>query len=149
MKNSTKFALFALLSVLIVVMVHSTFVMAKSLRDEDSPQTREENTWATVQENSIVNISAPFHVKPVVLGVLMKDVIQCESGWTHTINGNIIRGKAGEYGICQFMPSTWKMFNLIRGTNLDIMDRDEQIDMMVWAFNNGYQNHWTCYRQLK
>ena len=68
-------------------------------------------------------------------------VIQCESGWD---NSKI--GKAGEVGLAQFMPATWKMFNEIRGTNLDIYNEKDQIEMIGWAFENGYQNHWTCWK---
>ena len=68
-------------------------------------------------------------------------VLRCESGLD-----NSKRGKAGEIGIAQFMPTTWEMFNEIRGTNLDIYNTKDQIEMIIWAFQNGYQNHWTCYR---
>jgi len=89
--------------------------------------------------------------KTQVLGVLTGDsvsdiiyrVIQCESGWNQGA-----RGAAGEIGIAQYMPATWKHFNKLRGTNLNIYSSDDQIDMTIWAFNNGYANHWTCYRKL-
>jgi len=77
--------------------------------------------------------------------------IQCESGWTHYYkNGKVIRGKAGEYGIAQFKVGTWNLFNQERGTNLDIMSREDQLDMIMWAFNKGekYRRHWTCYIAL-
>jgi hypothetical protein len=102
-----------------------------------------------VQQNTLVAITAPYIEKPVVLGSIIEDVIDCESGWQHTDKyGNIIRGDAGEYGLCQFMPGTWNHFNKIRGTNLDIYSEQDQLDMINWAFKNGYQEHWTCYINL-
>ena len=89
-----------------------------------------------------------YHLTPESLGTVISQVINCESGWTHHRDGKIIRGTSGEYGIAQFMPDTWDYFNELRGTNLDIMNREEQLSMIEWAFNNEYQNHWTCYRNL-
>ena len=74
---------------------------------------------------------------------LLNKVIQCESGWD-----NSARGKAGEIGLAQFMPDTWRLFNKIRNTNLDIYNENDQLEMIIWAFQNGYENHWTCYRKL-
>lgn len=102
-----------------------------------------------IQGNTIVAITAPYQIEDIVLGSIIEDVIQCESGWQHTDKyGNVIRGKDGEYGICQFMPNTWAHFNEIRGTNLDITNREHQLSMISWAFSKGYQEHWTCYRNL-
>lgn len=101
-----------------------------------------------IQGNTIVAITAPY-IPTKVLGSIIEDVIECESGWQHIDKyGNVIRGDAGEYGICQFMPDTWAHFNEIRGTNLDILNEEHQLDMIDWAFEKGYQEHWTCYRNL-
>ena len=67
-------------------------------------------------------------------------VLFCESSLD-----NSKTGKAGEIGIAQFMPKTWDWFNKIRGTNLDIYNELDQIDMLVWSIANGYSSHWTCY----
>lgn len=101
--------------------------------------------------SSIATRISLYWAKTQVMGVLtgdsvsklVYDVIQCESGWRQEA-----RGAAGEIGIAQFMPATWKYFNDIRGTSLDIYSSDDQLDMIIWAFNNGYQSHWTCYRNL-
>jgi len=71
-------------------------------------------------------------------------VINCESGWRQSA-----RGLAGEVGIGQFMPDTWKKWNIKRGTDLDINSAEDQLDMMKWAWDNNLQNNWTCWRQLK
>lgn len=74
----------------------------------------------------------------------LEKVIQCESSFD---NSKI--GKAGEIGIAQFKIETWNYFNKIRGTKLNINNPYHQIDMIVWAFNNGYQSHWSCYWKTK
>jgi hypothetical protein len=71
------------------------------------------------------------------------DVIQCESSWD-----NNAKGKAGEIGIAQFMPDTWKLFSEKSGKHGDINNAEDQVDLMIWAFENNLQNHWTCYRNL-
>jgi len=85
--------------------------------------------------------------------------IEDESNWNHLDkNGDVIRGKAGEWGIAQFKLGTWNLFNEERRFEaekrgeeyvyLDILDREDQLTMIVWAFNKGYQCHWTGYRKL-
>jgi len=96
-------------------------------------------------------VNMPYYPDIYVLGTLIEQVIQCESGGRqYDSNGNLIIGKAGEIGICQFKQKTWDMFNKERGTNLDIMSREDQLEMIVWAFNKGeeYKRHWTCYQKL-
>ena len=67
-------------------------------------------------------------------------VIKCESGWD-----NSRKGKAGEIGIAQFMPSTFAWFSKESGFNGDIYNEEDQLRLTIWAFENGYSAHWTCY----
>ena len=91
----------------------------------------------------------PYYPKTYVLGTLIKQVIQCESGGRQRDkNGDLIIGKANEIGIAQFKQETWDYFNQIRGTNLDITDKDDQLSMIIWAFKNGYVSHWSCYTKV-
>lgn len=79
----------------------------------------------------------------------IRATLLCESGdKQYKDDGSILRGKAGEYGVGQFMKSTWDVWNKQRGTTLDIMNEDDELDMIQWAFAHGLQNHWTCYRDL-
>ncbi|MHA1400061.1 MAG: hypothetical protein ACTSQE_06915 [Candidatus Heimdallarchaeaceae archaeon] len=154
MRSEQKDALWFILQIIMIALIFFFIGMGvaeSQVEPESSLESLSEpHRGILVQENSLVGIVSPYYTKPIVCGALIERVIRCESSGNHLDkNGNILRGKAGEYGICQFMPSTWKMFNLIRETNLDIMIEDDQLDMMVWAFKNGYANHWTCYRQLK
>ena len=93
--------------------------------------------------NTLRGIINPVHIKPKVYGTIISQVIECESNWN-----NNARGKAGEIGLCQFMPKTWIWFNDLRGTNLDIYSEADQISMIHWAFEQGLADHWTCFRKI-
>jgi len=67
-------------------------------------------------------------------------VASCESGFKYTAIG-----KAGEIGILQFMPSTWVYWNKERRTELNINSTQDQINMVVWAWQNNLQHNWTCF----
>ena len=67
-------------------------------------------------------------------------VASCESGFRYTAIG-----KAGEIGILQYMPSTWVYWNNERKTELNINSTKDQINMVVWAWGNKYQSHWSCF----
>lgn len=105
-------------------------------------------------QNAPVIIVKEKSVQELLLGLspIKRQVIYCESGGKQfKDNGEVLRGQAGEYGIGQFMPSTWEWFNEIRykkdsSQYLDILVARDQIDMLSWAFDNGYESHWTCYR---
>lgn len=80
-------------------------------------------------------------------------VVKCESGGKqYEEDGKYVTGLAGEIGIGQFMPSTWAKWNLERQNaglkQLNIGDREDQLEMMQWAWKMGYQEHWSCYKQL-
>ena len=79
-----------------------------------------------------------------------RETITCESGWRqYKKNGEILRGDTGEYGIAQFMDETFEWFRTMSGMNeLSIYNAEDQIILMKWAFENGYEDHWTCYRDL-
>jgi len=75
--------------------------------------------------------------------------IQCESGWRHYDRyGQILRGKAGEFGIAQFMWDTFELFKEQSGKrDLSIYSSDDQIELMEWAWENDLKSHWTCWRE--
>ena len=87
----------------------------------------------------------PYYPEIYTSGTIIQ-IINCESNWRHyDENGKLLRGKHGEIGIAQFLPSTWEYFNKLRGTNLDITSREDQLDMIEFAEENNLLNHWTCY----
>lgn len=76
--------------------------------------------------------------------LIMEAVIRCESG----ANQNAV-GKAGEIGILQYMPSTWKEWTIkMNRPDLDINKSEDQIVVYQWAAKNNLLNHWTCWRKL-
>ena len=80
----------------------------------------------------------------------MRDTIMCESNWQHyNKNGTILRGKAGEYGICQFMLKTWNIYSKKSGLNGSIYSAEDQLELMKWMWDNNLMNHWTCYSKTK
>ena len=157
MRSEQKDALWFILQIIMILLIGFFMGMGvaegisiDSIHQSPLESLSEPHRGILVQENSLIGMVSPYYVKPIVCGALIEKVIRCESSGNHyNKDGNVLRGKAGEYGICQFMPATWNMFNLQRGTNLDIMIEADQLNMIVWAFENGHQNHWTCYRQLK
>ena len=85
----------------------------------------------------------------------IQKVAWCESRWKQFDDkGNLIRGKAGEVGLLQYLPSTWSAWNWSRKleglTQLNIGVASHQIEMAKWAWANGinYKSQWTCYRHL-
>lgn len=74
---------------------------------------------------------------------ILRQVIKCESG------GNINAiGKAGEVGLLQFMPLTWKLWTDKMDKDLDIKNPVHQIEVYNWAMKNGYAHSWTCFRKI-
>jgi len=104
---------------------------------------------ALTMGNTLLPVSSLEVRKFPVYGDLIEEILLCESGNKHyNPDGTIKKGKAGEIGIAQFMPETWREFNKIRGTNLDIYNEEDQKSMIVWAFENGLQKNWSCYKKI-
>jgi hypothetical protein len=68
--------------------------------------------------------------------------ILCESGFKYDAKNPT----SAASGVAQFMPSTWKIWNEERGTDLNYYSPRDQLDMMGWAWHNGYQKHWECFK---
>ena len=81
-----------------------------------------------------------------VSAVDMLRVAKCESDLLQTKNGVIVKGQAGELGIFQYMPSTFKWFSQMLGEELNINSKYDQIRLTAFAFSKGLQRHWTCSR---
>ena len=73
---------------------------------------------------------------------LARTIIE-ESQYTHFVNGKILRGKDGEWGICQCMWNTFAGFEEEFGReDLTVKDPYDSIEMMALAFEAGYQEQW-------
>ncbi len=69
----------------------------------------------------------------------LEKTIQCESNWQH----DGVWGKAGEYGLAQFMPDTFQRY--CQG---DWKNAYAQIDCMCQMWQKNQQRQWTCYNRL-
>ena len=96
-----------------------------------------------IQNNSLIAISPLPFTPPVVLSSLVEAVIQCESG-----GDNTKVGKAGEIGLCQFKKQTWDWMCGLADFKGDIYNEEDQKWLIKWAFENGLEKHWTCFKKL-
>jgi hypothetical protein len=106
-------------------------------------------TWASVQDN--INHASKMAAKYHVSAVQLKATLKGESGFRmYNSNGKVLRGAAGEYGIGQFMPSTWNwmegMFRQSGGRDLSMYNTNDQIELMAWAFSKNLKSHWVAYK---
>lgn len=74
--------------------------------------------------------------------------LKCESGYSH----EEVYGDGGRaYGISQFHKPTFDGFvktAISQGyafEGYDYYDRENQLEVMAWAFKNQLQTHWTCW----
>lgn len=64
--------------------------------------------------------------------------------------GTIKRGKAGEFGVAQFMWNTFYGFAKQMGFyDADILNPTHQLLVMEWALDNGLQKHWTTLKSCR
>ena len=109
------------------------------------------------QGNSFMRPMTPFSPETRVLGswVALESiknpnldrVLWCESNGKHlNPDGTIIRGKDYEYGIAQFMWTTFyefaERYNL---KNPNIYNEQQQIWLANKMLNDGFGFHWSCY----
>lgn len=104
-------------------------------------------------------VSSPVYVKPIVYRTIQEyekyeaseasmamvdNIIECES------NGKMVYGDNGmAYGVAQFWQSTFNMMKDLSGMYwLDYYSEDSQRTLLLWALDNNYGSHWTCYKQL-
>ena len=113
---------------------------------ENAPQGQIEPSGAIIQGNSLLPISPLIYPEYRVYGDLVSDIIECESGGKH----EGVWGKANEYGIAQFMEKTFYwLAEKSELQNPDWKNKDQQIWLLNWSLQNGYQNKWTCYNIVK
>lgn len=76
---------------------------------------------------------------------VMTKVIKCESGFNPHVPGD--HGAA--YGLAQFHKGTFYGFAKEMGVrDYDYYNPLNQLEVMAWAFANGHQSHWTCFKLL-
>lgn len=75
----------------------------------------------------------------------IKKVIDGESGW----NPNAVGDSGKAKGVAQFHKPTFDDFSRLSGIEGSYEDPYDQIKLMIWAFNNNLESHWTVWRKLK
>lgn len=104
------------------------------------------------QRDPVVHIEVvqePMAVEPAASSTpparndLAEQIIECESGGRNVeiIDSN---GKWSR-GIAQFQDSTWEWLSGLAGVQGSAMEPEKARAVLIWALENGYGFHWTCY----
>ena len=77
-----------------------------------------------------------------------RTVIDCESGGVHDSWGDKDRPYAS-YGVAQFQKRTFdELAKKATLPNPDWKNSAQQVQLLIWAIQNGYGKRWTCYRLM-
>ena len=73
---------------------------------------------------------------------IQRETLWNESGWSHyDTKGAVLRGKDGEWGVAQFMPTSWKWLSQLRRSEdlsmLDKMSFEHQIIMFKYGWSKN------------
>jgi hypothetical protein len=128
---------------MILILAIAVFLLKIALNQNLSQSNPSE--WCESLEN-------PFqgHLCKEVAGDTLKfrffrEIIKNESSWNPKAVGDSGRAKS----LAQFHKPTFEEFMKESGmTNLEYENGFDQITLMVWAFDNDKENHWTTYRSL-
>ena len=76
---------------------------------------------------------------------VIQKIVMCESSGKHEGTW----GDGGKsYGIVQFQKRTFDWLSKEAGMEGEWKNEQDQLNLMSWALDNGYGDHWTCYRKL-
>ena len=70
------------------------------------------------------------------------ETIRCESSFKHE---GLHGPSQSIYGIAQFKRETFAYFSKKAQKQLDYKSVDDQLYLFVWAYKEGYINHWECW----
>lgn len=95
-------------------------------------------------KDAIRHYATRYYIDPKI----MSDVVECESGYKVTaFNGKDPNG--GSYGVSQFQKGTFDWFTREMGIrDYDYRNPLHQLEVMAWAFDQGYASHWSCFKKL-
>ncbi len=126
------------LGALITILVAGWYLCVQS--PYQSPEVPQNEPQAILGGNALIAISPPVFPEYKIYGTLVSEIVECESGGKHEI-----WGKAGEYGIAQFMEKTFYWLAEKSGLkNPDWKSKDQQLWLLNWAVENGHSEEWTC-----
>lgn len=103
-----------------------------------------------ISENMMLSTDELIKFYAKTYGVKEKSMIatlRCESELKH----DGVYGDSGKaYGIAQFHETTFNEFKERAGMlKLDYRSKEDQIQLMAWAFANDSAYHWSCWRKYK
>ncbi len=77
---------------------------------------------------------------------LLDKIVELESSWRANVEGD----KKKAFGLAQFHQPTFEQFKKEADMpELEYENPYHQLSLLVWAFENGKQNHWTTYRKAE
>ena len=129
---------------LIVIFFTAICVVNIARGDESRLEIPKNTIYSYIQGNSVVAHTPAYYIRPYTLGSLGEAIIHCESKG----NQNAV-GKAGEIGVAQFMPETWEWMCELADYRGDINNEEDQRYLLAWGLDNGYADHWVCFRHIK
>lgn len=72
---------------------------------------------------------------------IQRETLWNESRWSHYKHNAVLRGAAGEWGVAQFLKTTWKWLAQLRRKEglsmLDKLDFEDQITMFQYGWDKG------------
>lgn len=87
-------------------------------------------------------------IKQIELLLTVQSIVMCESSGKHEQWGDHNK-KYPAFGIGQFQERTFYWLAGKAGfKNLNWKKVDDQLNVLIWAVDNGFGNLWTCYRKV-
>ena len=129
--------LWKLLILLILLLIIIFILPLKGEADVDiTPQTSQKsNQWA--------NMSSGGELKAIPITPEIYNLVMCESSWD-----NSAIGKQSELGLAQFKRETFNWMSGLAGFEGSIYSDNDQLELLKWGLENGYQNHWSCFYKI-
>jgi hypothetical protein len=81
---------------------------------------------------------------------VLKALASCESGVDPSEINPMDTNGLPSIGLFQYQQKTWDWWTSIIDPNKswDIMNPYHQIQVTLWAFEQGYQHHWGCWKKI-
>jgi len=106
----------------------------------ERPETVLSADYQIIQGNSIIGTNIPYFPKIYVLGALMEKIIFCES----SNNPKAINPISGAKGLLQIIPSSEKFCEKGLERELDMFDKEDNLDCGEYLMKNGGSAHWSA-----
>ena len=107
----------------------------------------------TINEYYVYAPNVPYYPVTVVLSSVVEELINCESGGRHIVDGELLVGdtdlKIQAFGIGQFQRDTFTWLAELSGREeLRIENEQDQFWLLNWSIENNYGELWSCYNKV-